>query len=333
MREPAFWYRPPSLLTAALWPLSKIYGEIAGARMARNGIDAGVPVICVGNFHMGGAGKTPTVLALLDLLQGADETPVVLSRGYGGRLKGPMLVDPSRHGAQDVGDEPLMMAAHHPVVIARDRVEGAVLCRARGANVIVMDDGLQNPSLVKHLAMAVLDASRGIGNGRIFPSGPLRAPLDLQLARTDAIMVIGEGDAATRVVAESAKPVFRARLVPNENSLALLRGKAVLAFAGIGDPDKFFRTLRGADLDVAATRRFADHHVYAKQEIAALRTEAQAKSLTLVTTEKDRARLGTAGEGIAALKVALRFDDEAAVRAFVVQRIEQTRLQRRMGRA
>ena len=330
MREPAFWHRPASVLSAALWPLSKIYGEIAAFRMTRPGVAAGVPVICVGNFHVGGAGKTPTVLALVDMLRGLGETPVVLSRGYGGRLKGPVLVDPVRHGAADVGDEPLMMAARTPVVVSRDRVEGAVLARARGASVIVMDDGFQNPSLVKHLSLVVIDAARGLGNGFVFPAGPLRAPLDSQLARTDALVVIGDGEAAAVVAAQAKVPVFRARLAPDPVSLAALREKRVLAFAGIGDPQKFFRTLRAAEVDVADERSFADHHPYAAQEIAVLRDEARSKSLTLVTTRKDIARLGAQAEGIVSFDVTLEFEDIGALTALVIERLNRAKF-RRMG--
>jgi tetraacyldisaccharide 4'-kinase len=332
MREPAFWHRRGSVFSAALWPLSKIYGEIAAFRMTRDGVEAGVPVICVGNFHVGGAGKTPTVLALVEMLRGLGETPVVLSRGYGGRLKGPVLVDPARHSAADVGDEPLMMAALTPVVVSRDRVVGAVLARARGASAIVMDDGFQNPSLVKHLSLVVIDASRGVGNGFVFPAGPLRAPLDAQFARTDALVVIGEGEAADSVIARTDVPVFSARLVPDSASVAALAGKRVLAFAGIGDPAKFFRTLQMAGIEIAAQRAFGDHHAYSADEVSSLRAEAAANSLTLVTTQKDCARLGAQAKGMVSFGVALAYDDAAHVSKFVSKHIERARMARLAGR-
>ena len=157
-------------------------------------LDAGIPVLCVGNYHVGGAGKTPTVLALAKLLRELGETPVVLSRGYGGKLQGPLRVDPERHAAFDVGDEPLMLAGSLPVVISRDRAEGVPLARAQAASVILMDDGFQNPSIAKDVSVIVIDSDRGLGNAQVIPAGPLRAPLRPQLARTDALVIVGRGD-------------------------------------------------------------------------------------------------------------------------------------------
>ena len=196
MREPAFWHRPRSLKSHLLQPLAVLYGAVAARRMMRNGVDAGLPVVCVGNFHVGGAGKTPTVLALTKLLRELGERPVVLSRGYGGRLRGPVMVDRARHLAGDVGDEPLMMAREVPVVVARDRLDGVALARSSGATVILMDDGFQNPGIRKDVSLIVIDSERGLGNGKVFPAGPLRAPLKPQLSRTDALVVIGDGGAA-----------------------------------------------------------------------------------------------------------------------------------------
>lgn len=205
MREPAFWYRPRSFKSHALRPLGLLYGAITERRMLRQGFDAGIPVICVGNYHVGGAGKTPTVLALTKLLRELGETPVVLSRGYGGRLKGPVMVDRERHTASDIGDEPLMMVRDVPVVVAHDRLEGVALAKSRGATVVLMDDGFQNPRLLKDASLIVIDSERGLGNGKVFPAGPLRAPLKAQLARTDALVLIGNGHAANDVAAELAK--------------------------------------------------------------------------------------------------------------------------------
>ena len=181
MREPAFWWRSPSWMSRALAPLGSLYGAISGSRMQRKGHRAAVPVVCVGNYSLGGAGKTPTVLALIKLLRGAGETPVVLSRGYGGRLAGPVRVDGEAHTAADVGDEPLLLSRFAPVIVSRDRVAGVDAAQAVGASVIVMDDGFQNPSLQKHISLIVVDSNRGLGNGGVFPSGPLRAPLAVQL--------------------------------------------------------------------------------------------------------------------------------------------------------
>jgi len=294
MREPAFWHRPPSWLSRLLKPLGALYGMIAARRLARPGARAGVPVICVGNYHLGGAGKTPTVLALAAWLRASGERPVVVSRGYGGRLTGPVAVDTASHGAADVGDEPLMMAQSVPVIVARDRAAGARLACARGASVILLDDGFQNPALEKDLALIVIDGARGIGNGGVFPSGPLRAPLAPQLARTSALIVVGEGGGAEPIaaaVAARGRPVLRARLVPASASLAALRGQRCLAFAGIGDPARFFATLRQHGIEVVREAAFADHHPFTRAEIDALVAQAVRERLTLVTTEKDLARL------------------------------------------
>lgn len=267
MREPGFWHRPSSWTSHLLTPLAALYGAIAARRMQHAGIEAGIPVFCIGNYHVGGAGKTPTVLALAKLLRELDERPVVLSRGYGGSLRGPVKVDPASHSAADVGDEPLMLAATLPVVVSRARAEGVALARAQNASVILMDDGFQNPGVAKDTCLIVIDATRGLGNGRVIPAGPLRAPLSPQLARTDALIVVGEGDAAQKIAAEvvsRGKPVLSAHLKPDDASLAALHGKRVLAFAGIGDPTRFFNTLRSSGVDVVRARAFADHHAFTK---------------------------------------------------------------------
>ena len=268
MREPAFWHAPNSWTSHLLRPLGALYGAIAAQRLQRKGLDAGIPVFCVGNYHVGGAGKTPTVLALAKILRELGETPVVLSRGYGGRLRGPVMVDPARHGASDVGDEPLMLAGHVPVVVSRERIDGVALAKSQRASVILMDDGFQNPSIAKDASLIVIDSDRGLGNGFVFPAGPLRAPLKPQLARTDALIVVGDGAAAGTVaddIAARKAPVFSAHLAPDAAALASLDGKRVFAFAGIGDPGRFFRTLRTARIEVVRERAFADHHPFAAE--------------------------------------------------------------------
>ncbi len=263
MREPAFWHRPSSWTSHLLRPLGTLYGAVAAQRLQRKGFDAGIPVLCVGNYHLGGAGKTPAVLALAKLLRELGESPVVLSRGYGGRLRGPVMVDPARHGAADVGDEPLMLASYLPVAVARDRVDGVALARSQRASMILMDDGFQNPAIAKDASLIVIDANRGVGNGEVFPAGPLRAPLPPQIARTDALIVVGEGTGSKAIAAEIATRgglVLVAHLKPEAQALARLAGKRVLAFAGIGDPARFFRTLRSHGVEVVRERAFADHH-------------------------------------------------------------------------
>jgi len=340
MREPAFWHRPPSWISYLLLPLAAVYGAVAALRMQRIGLDAGIPVVCVGNYHMGGAGKTPTVLALTKMLRDLGETPVVLSRGYGGRLRGPVMVDPRRHAAADVGDEPLMLAAAVPVAVARDRVDGVALAKSQGASVILMDDGFQNPAVQKDAALIVIDSDRGVGNAFVFPAGPLRAPLSAQLDRTDALVVVGEGTAAGAIVARIAsrpgRPVLSAHLRPDGAALAALADKRVLAFAGIGDPARFFRTLRGNGIDVVRERAFADHYAYSQDDLDTLIAEAKRDRLTLVTTEKDLVRLRKKGELAAearemlTLPVTLEFDDEKTLRGFLGERLFAAR-QKKFG--
>ena len=334
MREPAFWYRPPSSTSRLLAPLGAIYGAITAQRMARAGTRAEIPVLCIGNYHVGGAGKTPTTLALVKLLRELGETPFVVSRGYGGSLSGPVCVDQAGHTSADVGDEPLMMAAQVPVIVSRDRVAGAALARAQGATVVLLDDGFQNPALVKDASLIVIDAARGLGNGCVFPAGPLRAPLPPQIARTDALVVIGSGDAADDVaamVSGRGSPVFRARLVPDEVSVNQVSGQRVLAFAGIGDPTRFFATLRASGVDVAEQRAFPDHHPFTVEEIEHLVSTAKAQSLMLVTTEKDMARIRSDvrlrkhADRITAFAVALSFNDETMLRSFVVAQLANAR--------
>lgn len=337
MREPAFWYRPRSPKSHLLSPLGALYGAITARRMARKGFDAGIPVLCVGNYHVGGAGKTPTVLALTKLLRELGETPVVLSRGYGGRLHGPVMVDRMRHTAADVGDEPLMMVRDVPVAVARDRLDGVALAKSQGATVILMDDGFQNPLLLKDASLIVIDSERGLGNGKVFPAGPLRAPLKPQLSRTDALVLIGDGHAADDVASEISargKPVLHARLKPDAAAVAQLFGKRVFAFAGIGDPERFFRSLRASGVEVARTRPFADHHMFSRDELAALAADAQREQLMLVTTEKDIARLrGTEGvpDGIVPFAVQLEFDDLATLRRVISDHLYKAR-ERRFSR-
>jgi tetraacyldisaccharide 4'-kinase len=292
MREPTFWWRPGG--GSLLSPLAGIYGAVAAFRMGWEGHSAGVPVICLGNPTVGGAGKTPAALAVGRLLLAAHERPFFLSRGYGGSLPGPARVDAAVHSAAAVGDEPLLLTRLAPTIVARDRVAGAEAARRGGATVIVMDDGFQNPALIKDLAILLVDGRRGVGNGRVIPAGPLRAPLETQLAHAQALVVVGPPEGA-KAVAERARrngvAIFHARLEPNQAIIAALGGRKVLAFAGIGDPEKFFVTLAEAGIAVAERAIFADHHRYTAAEAQVLIARAAAASLVLLTTEKDHARL------------------------------------------
>ncbi|HEY5167209.1 MAG TPA: tetraacyldisaccharide 4'-kinase [Pseudolabrys sp.] len=292
MRDPAFWWRKNSLVAGLLAPLGAGYGAIAARRMAGPGARAALPVLCVGNFTLGGAGKTPTVMALAKMLQAAGERPCCLSRGYGGSLTGPKLVDAHADRAAQVGDEALLLARVAPTVVARDRVAGAQAAASSGASVVIMDDGLQNPALVKDFTLAVVDGWRGIGNGKVFPAGPLRAPLAAQLARSDALLVVGEDASARDVVAAARNlPVFYGRLVPDPAAIAALQARKVLAFAGIADPEKFFATVTQAGIAIAQRKAFSDHHRYSGEQAAELLMQAEHDGLALLTTEKDRARM------------------------------------------
>jgi tetraacyldisaccharide 4'-kinase len=330
MREPSFWWRDAGLAAGLLAPFGLAYGAVAARRMAKPGTRVQIPVICVGNFTLGGAGKTPTVLWLAGLLQALGERPYCLSRGYGGSEGGPKSVDAHNDGAAAVGDEALLLARLAPTIIARDRVAGASAAHAAGATVVIMDDGLQNASLVKDFTIAVVDGRRGIGNGKVFPGGPLRAPLAAQLAHCDALLIVGDGVGANGVIGAAPNlPVFHARLIPDERAIAALKSRNVYAFAGIGDPQKFFDTLAGAGIAVAQRRAFADHHRYSGEEAAELVMQAEQDGLTLLTTEKDHARMAgvPALAALAAkaqvLPVALIVDETDELRKLVLAKTQR----------
>ncbi|MCP1537392.1 tetraacyldisaccharide 4'-kinase [Methylorubrum extorquens] len=317
MRPPGFWSRPPTHpLARLLAPAGRVYGGLTADRMDRPGAEPPCPVLCVGNFTLGGAGKTPTALALVRLLRELGRTPALLSRGYGGRLAGPLVVDPARHAAAEVGDEPLLLAQAAPTIVARDRPAGARLCAASGADVIVMDDGLQNPSLTKSLSLAVVDGGAGLGNGLPFPAGPLRAPLARQWPHVAGLVLVGEGGPGEATAAEAESrglPVHRARLVPEAGPD--WAGRRVVAFAGIGRPQKFFETLRGLGAEIVAERAFPDHHPYRPGDWTALSALAAREGARLVTTEKDAVRLpAEARAAVAVLRVTLAFADETRLR-------------------
>jgi tetraacyldisaccharide 4'-kinase len=311
MKAPRFWYRPAGLASAALAPLSRLW-RAAGAARTRRAIPyvSALPVLCVGNLTAGGAGKTPLCLALADILEKTGRRVVFLSRGHGGRLAGPVVVDPALHRAAEVGDEPLLLARRAPCVVARDRAAGARLIeKAWPGRVIVMDDGFQNPGLAKTLSLLAVDGEAGFGNGRVIPAGPLREPVEEGLGRARGAVLIG-GE-AERGRLEARLPVFPARLELDPAALERLGSARLIAFAGIGRPDKFFSAL--PEDRVIESHGFPDHHPYSAAELARLRARAEATGAALVTTEKDFVRLPE-GAGVAALPARLVFGGDAEAR-------------------
>ena len=313
LKEPSWWYAgtdksPARLLTA----LSRIYGRVATRRLRfARPYTSLIPVICVGNFTAGGTGKTPLTLLLADYARTIGQSPAILTRGYGGTLRGPHLVDPETDSAFKTGDEALLLARIAPTLVCRDRPAGARWFEAMSdpPSLIIMDDGLQNPSIAKMLRIAVVDARRGIGNGLVIPAGPLRAPLETQLEIVDLIILnAGPFDAGRSETDDTPgpdvqadlvaffrdrgfrKPILRGGIAPR-NDLAALRGQPVLAYAGIGHPERFFDTLRFGGVEVVETVTYKDHHLFDAGDAEHLLQRADALGAKLVTTEKDHVRL------------------------------------------
>jgi tetraacyldisaccharide 4'-kinase len=290
MRAPEFW-RHGGIVPALLAPAACAF---AAAGAVRRGLAhpfrAASPVLCVGNLVAGGAGKTPVALAVARRLIAMRRAPHFLTRGYGGSTAGPMRVDPLHHDSRLVGDEPLLLARVAPTWVAADRAAGARAAMDAGADAIVMDDGLQNPGLIKDLSLVVVDGSYGFGNRRVIPAGPLREPLAEGIARADAVVIVGEDEADIVGSLGGAVPVVRARLAPVEWSDGIA-GREVVAFAGIARPEKFFATLRELDCRLVAAEPFADHHRYSVDEVMGLVNLAVTKGAVAVTTAKDAVRL------------------------------------------
>lgn len=323
MRAPSFWWQSkPTLLARLLSPLGWLYGCITASRMGREGRKADCPVICIGNWTAGGAGKTPVALAIAALLKQHGWHPVFLSRGYGGKLAGPLQVDPTVHGPDDCGDEPLLLARCAPAIIARDRVAGAQWA-ARLGNIIIMDDGLQNPALQKTLSFAVVDGTVGVGNGLCLPAGPLRAPVAAQWPHTDAMIVISHDRTPSHTSKTMPKPVFVGHLQPDPTIADALAGQAVLVVAGIGRPEKVLQTLQHLGAGPCTLRAFADHHPFTRQEIENLIGESLTINARLVTTSKDHVRITACAPDLAEhftiLPVMFVPQNEQALLAFIVK--------------
>ncbi|MGD0192349.1 MAG: tetraacyldisaccharide 4'-kinase [Rhizomicrobium sp.] len=307
MRAPEFWSRNDLFaraLSAALTPAGRMYGAtVAWKRDHATTYRARAKVICIGNLTAGGSGKTPVAIAVARSLLARNKRAAFLTRGYGGRIAGPLLVDPITHTSADVGDEPLLLAEVAPTIVARDRKAGAILADAMGVDVIVMDDGHQNFSLRKNLSIIVVDGETGFGNGRVLPAGPLREPAAQGLARADAVVVLGGGSPE---LTGFVGPLLRGMISP---ARALTGSRRVVAFAGIGRPEKFFATLFSLGAEIIAAHAYGDHHGYTHDEIAQLKREAVAQNAVLLTTEKDFVRLPAKERpGIEAMPVQAIFD-------------------------
>ncbi len=319
---PKFWYRPlhapAPLVERLLSPLAFVYTVLYTLHQkSKTPYISDVPVICLGNLVAGGTGKTPTALAVLDLIRRHKlaQRPFFLSRGYGGAEAGPLLVNPAVHTAWDVGDEPLILARSAPVIVAHNRAEGAKFAKTQNADLIVMDDGLQNPGLKKNLKLLVINGEMGFGNLKLLPAGPLRQPLRQGLAKVEGYILIGEDRKDITKLLPHIKPLIHARIVPDETDPRPDPALKYVAFAGLGYPDKFFNFLRqDLGLTLLESLRFSDHHPYTADDLSHLHHKARQLGATLITTEKDLMRLPDRPEykdvPIKTVKIKTVFDTE-----------------------
>lgn len=336
---PPFWWKKQGWQSYALTPLSWVYGWFSGKRMRRkHRPSVEVPVICIGNFTVGGAGKTPTAIAIAEAAIAKGLRPGFLSRGYGGTLDVTTLVEP-HHRASEVGDEPLLLNRYAMTVISRRRVEGAHRLVNAGADLIIMDDGFQSARLAVDYTLVVIDSVRGIGNGSLVPAGPVRAPILEQMQQLSAILKVGAGDAAdplVRKAARAGKTVYVSAIQPVVPSDFI--GKRVLAYAGIADPDKFYRTVESLGGNIVERRSFSDHHKFEEDEIAELLALADKQQLQLVTTAKDFVRLkGVHGKAEELLRrsqvieIEMMFDDPNTASDIIDAAFENCRSRRLYG--
>ncbi|MBR0654193.1 tetraacyldisaccharide 4'-kinase [Plastoroseomonas arctica] len=317
MRAPQFWSGGGGVLPLLLSPISAVYAGATARRMARPGWQAPIPVICIGNATAGGAGKTTVALDIGRRLADHGVPPHFLLRGYGGNLKGPLLVNAGQHDSRAVGDEALLLAAEHPTIVSADRAAGAQLGIANGARAIIMDDGLQNPGLAKDLSLLVIDGTSGFGNGRVIPAGPLREPVAAAAARCQAAILVGEDECGALAQLPRDLPVLRARLSQGPEA-AMLSGQSVFAFCGIGNPRKFFTSLQESGAILAGRQSYADHYPYDSGDLRELLAEAEALRAIPVTTRKDFVRIPQAFRSrITVVNVKLEWESPAQIEALL----------------
>jgi len=317
LKSPSFWWKSTHFMAFILRPLSAVVGFFA-ARHLRHQTPPQIdlPVLCIGNFTLGGTGKTPLVIALAQSARAAGLNPGIVLRGYGKKKRGLHLVNTNTHSARDVGDEALLLARHAHVVVGVNRYQAAQKLKELGCDIILMDDGFQSRRLYPDYTLILVDGTCGIGNGQVFPAGPLRAPLKAQMALSDGLLVIGKNQTqseptkrAIRLAARAAKPIDRAYLAASSPNK--IRGKSFFAFAGIGNPDKFFTSLEEMGGKIVQKRIFADHHFFKSYELERLEETAKAQKLWLATTAKDNIRLNEENrpKRLVVVDVAPVFDD------------------------
>lgn len=317
MRAPEFWHNKGGILSFVLSPFGWIYGAITSMRAAAKPTWAApIPVICIGNVVMGGAGKTLVSIDLAERLKAKGQNPHIIMRGYGGSMNAPTKVDLNLHNANDVGDEALLLARTAPTWVGARRADVAKHATEDGASVLIMDDGFQNPSLAKDLSLLVVDAEYGFGNGRVCPAGPLREPIKNAASRAHAVISLG-GSLSENVM---NLPAFVGYTEPTSNATDI-HGERVVAFGGIGRPEKFFNSLKAAGAELTETISFPDHHPFSDAEIKNVLAKAKTQNSIAITTEKDFVRIPAAlRTDIMSFPVRLRWEQADAFEGFILER-------------
>lgn len=326
LKTPNFWYEPDNMKARALGFLSLLYS--AGHKLRQNtgtAYKSKIPVICIGNIVSGGSGKTPTALSIMDIIKntGLAKTPCFLTRGYGGRNKGSLLVNKDKHSAADIGDETLLLADKAPTIASAHRGKGAMLAENKSFGLIIMDDGLQNPQLYQDIKIVVIDGNTGFGNGRLLPAGPLRESLNSGLKKADAFVLIGEDKQNIIAQLPTSKPAFRAKITVLESWISNT-DTPYIAFSGLAHPEKFKKSLEDININITGWHPYPDHYEFSPSDLNALAAEAKEKSARLITTEKDAARLPRnfiKDNPLDILPIQIKWEDSDAVINFLKQRL------------